>query len=197
MKMFLSVPRMSPNARKKKSRRNVRTAIMVLMGLAITLVLCYWVGTQLSTVRPTPSPTSTPIYTTPPPPYTEPAVGFTLLSTQILGSGQQLTPVNYQLAINQPAQQRIPVTLTAYCSCSKCCGKWAEYGITASGTIPQANHTIAHETLPFGTRVMINQTVYTVEDRGVFGDSVDIFFDTHSQAQAFGKQQDVMIVLPE
>lgn len=80
--------------------------------------------------------------------------------------------------------------LTAYCPCSICCGK--ETGITASGTIAQANHTIAADTsvLPFGTEVIIDGQVYVVEDvgGGIKNNHIDIYFATHSEALAFGKK---------
>lgn len=74
--------------------------------------------------------------------------------------------------------------LTAYCSCSKCCGK--SDGITASGVKAQAGRTVAAKNLSFGTELMINGEIYTVEDRGVGSGVVDIFFDSHSEALDFG-----------
>ncbi len=59
-------------------------------------------------------------------------------------------------------------------------------GNTHSGVKPQANHTIAADLsiLPLGTKVMINNTVYTVEDKGsaVRGKMIDIFYDTREEA---------------
>lgn len=81
--------------------------------------------------------------------------------------------------------------LTAYCKCSKCCGKWSKVPGTASGAMPQANHTIAADKrFEFGTKLKINNTIYTVEDRGgaINGNHIDIYFDTHEQALAFGAQ---------
>lgn len=79
--------------------------------------------------------------------------------------------------------------LTAYCSCSKCCGKWAG-SPTASGVMPKANHTIAVDTsvIPFGTKVMINGNTYVAEDTGsaIKGNKIDIYFDSHSKALNFG-----------
>lgn len=94
--------------------------------------------------------------------------------------------------------------LTAYCPCSKCCGK--NTGITASGTTAKANYTIAADTsvLPFGTEVIINGEKYVVEDTGgaIKSNRIDVFFNTHSEALAFGKktekvykQEEVTIVL--
>ena len=46
--------------------------------------------------------------------------------------------------------------------------------------------------VPFGTKLRVGGTVYTVEDRGTPYGHVDIFFDTHSEALAFGlKYMDV------
>lgn len=79
---------------------------------------------------------------------------------------------------------------TGYCPCAKCCGK--SNGITASGTVAAANHTIAADTsiLPFGTQVVINGQVYTVEDRGsaIRGGRIDIFFTSHQEALNYGKR---------
>lgn len=77
--------------------------------------------------------------------------------------------------------------ITAYCSCAKCCGKTD--GITASGTKVKAGRTIAApSTFPFGTKIMINGHIYTVEDRGgaIKGNRIDIYFDTHEEALQFG-----------
>lgn len=79
---------------------------------------------------------------------------------------------------------------TGYCSCAKCCGK--SNGVTACGVIATANHTIAADTsvLPFGTQVVINGKVYTVEDRGgaIRGNRIDIYFATHQEALNYGKR---------
>lgn len=82
-------------------------------------------------------------------------------------------------------------TATAYCPCSKCCGK--SDGITASGVKATAGRTIAADTskLPFGTSVYIDGHKYTVEDRGgaIKGNRIDIYFDTHAEATQYGRQQ--------
>lgn len=81
-------------------------------------------------------------------------------------------------------------TITGYCPCSYCCGK--SDGVTASGTIAQANHTIAADTsiLPFGTEVIINGQRYTVEDVGgaINGNHIDMFFASHQEALNWGRQ---------
>lgn len=77
--------------------------------------------------------------------------------------------------------------ITGYCACSICCGQWSG-GNTASGTTPTPGRTIAMGGVPFGTKLMINGQVYTVEDRGTAYGHVDMFFGSHSEALAFGTQ---------
>ncbi len=77
--------------------------------------------------------------------------------------------------------------VTAYCPTIASCGKTD--GITASGTKARANHTIAASSkYAFGTKIKINGIVYTVEDRGgaVKGNTIDIYFDTQSEARKWG-----------
>ena len=79
--------------------------------------------------------------------------------------------------------------VTAYCACSQCCG-W-NTGITASGAMATANHTIAApSTFSFGTKVVINGVTYTVEDRGgaIQGNRIDVYMNTHAEALQFGVQ---------
>lgn len=87
-------------------------------------------------------------------------------------------------------------TLTAYCSCAKCCGQWAAYaGTTASGAHVEEGVTVAMGGVPFGTKLSINGHIYTVQDRGTPYGHVDIYFSTHAAACAFGMQYaDVYLV---
>lgn len=84
------------------------------------------------------------------------------------------------------------VVTSGYCNCSICCGIWSG-GPTASGAMPQANHTIAVDAsnpfLPMGTKVVMNGVEYTVEDTGNFaqyGVQFDVYYDSHSAASAHG-----------
>lgn len=87
------------------------------------------------------------------------------------------------------------VVATGYCSCSLCCGKWAG-GHTASGTVPQADHTLAVDAhspkVPMGTKIVMNGKTYKVEDTGNFarhGTDFDIYFGSHAAALAWGKRK--------
>ena len=92
----------------------------------------------------------------------------------------------------EPSGETMVFKATAYCPCSKCCGKWAG-GNTASGTTPTAGRTIAVDTsvIPFGTKIIINGITYIAEDTGslIEGNRIDIFFDSHEEALQFGVQQ--------
>lgn len=77
--------------------------------------------------------------------------------------------------------------LTAYCSCPVCCGLWSG-GPAASGVMPEENHTVAMAGVPFGTELIINGQVYTVEDRGTPYGHVDIYMNDHNEALQFGVQ---------
>lgn len=82
-------------------------------------------------------------------------------------------------------------TATAYCSCPVCCGEYAT-GYTASGTLATEGRTVACNILPFGTQLMIGGNIYTVEDTGwsPYGESwIDIFFDSHDSALAYGVRE--------
>ena len=78
--------------------------------------------------------------------------------------------------------------ITAYCPCSKCCGKYAS-GYTSSGTKATAGRTVAASSqFAFGTKLIINGKEYTVEDRGgaITGNKIDIYMNTHAEALAWG-----------
>lgn len=77
--------------------------------------------------------------------------------------------------------------ITAYCSCSKCCGKTT--GRTASGTQATAGRTVAAPAkFAFGTKLNIGGNIYTVEDRGgaIKGNRIDIYVSSHSAALQWG-----------
>ena len=77
--------------------------------------------------------------------------------------------------------------ITAYCSCSKCCGKTT--GRTASGTKATAGRTVAASSkFAFGTKLNIGGHRYTVEDRGgaINGNRIDIYVNSHAQALQWG-----------
>jgi 3D (Asp-Asp-Asp) domain-containing protein len=92
--------------------------------------------------------------------------------------------------------------LTAYCSCSKCCGKWAnnrpldEYGneivIGSIGERLTAGYSIAVDpnVIPYKTEVIINGITYKAQDcgGGIKNNDIDVYFDNHEDALDFGVQ---------
>lgn len=87
--------------------------------------------------------------------------------------------------------------LTAYCSCSLCCGKWAYnrpdgvvYG--AIGEELKEGYSIAVDpsVIPYGTEVIINGKAYKAQDCGgaINGNRIDVYFEDHDDALEFGVQ---------
>ena len=90
---------------------------------------------------------------------------------------------------------------TAYCSCEKCCGKYAANRqrdennepivLTASGSRAKSKYTISMSSnFEFGTKVYIDGIgLCEVMDRGsaVKGNVIDIYFDSHEEALNFGR----------
>ena len=75
--------------------------------------------------------------------------------------------------------------MSHFCPCRKCNGSNA--GRTASGAPMTVGRTVATgREFPFGTRLLINGTIYTVEDRGVPNGCVDILVDSHGEANRRG-----------
>lgn len=92
-------------------------------------------------------------------------------------------------------------TLTAYCPCTRCCGK--DDGITATGTLAAEGRTIAVDprVIPYGSRVLLifpdgTQHTYIAEDcgSGVNGTHIDVFFSDHQAARVFGVQSAMVYV---
>jgi len=95
------------------------------------------------------------------------------------------------------ATRTMRMLVTAYCPCRKCCGKFSD-NITANGKSIYANNSmfVAADTrlLKFGTILSIpgykGGRDVPVWDRGgkIRGHHIDVFFQSHKQAQKWGKQ---------
>lgn len=109
---------------------------------------------------------------------------------------RRLTNVDYNTPVSDgggygEALYTIEVDVTHYCSCTKCCGPNAS-GITASGKQVASGMVAMSSYYPFGTQIMINGQMYTVEDRGGSGiendiHRVDIYVPDHQQALRMGR----------
>lgn len=88
-------------------------------------------------------------------------------------------------------------TATAYCKCRKCCGKWADVPGTYTGAEPTEGITIAVDpkVIPLDSQVFVLRNgdwhCYTAQDTGgaIKGQKIDIYFETHEDALAFGRQE--------
>lgn len=92
--------------------------------------------------------------------------------------------------------------LTAYCSCEKCCGKWAlnrpkdengkdiVYGSTGNILVAGTSIAVDPSVIPYGYQVEINGHTYTAHDTGgaIKGNRIDVYFDSHQEARNFGVQ---------
>ncbi len=101
--------------------------------------------------------------------------------------------------------------LTAYCSCEKCCGRWAsnrpvdEDGkkivIGASGEVLEAGISIAVDknVIPYGSKVLIGDHEYIAHDCGgaIKQNRIDVYFADHQEALEFGVQYAEAFLLKE
>ena len=80
---------------------------------------------------------------------------------------------------------------TAYCGCPECCGDYCGT-CTASGTVPEEGRTVACNSLPLGSVILVDGCEYVIEDTGYtpYGDAwLDFYFESHDAALAFGLQE--------
>lgn len=99
--------------------------------------------------------------------------------------------------------------LTAYCSCEKCCGKWAldrpldengeqiVYGASGARLIEGISVAVDPDVIPYGTELYIDGNLYLAHDCGgaVKGNHLDVYFATHEEAWNFGKQTAEVFIL--
>lgn len=96
--------------------------------------------------------------------------------------------------------------LTAYCSCSLCCGIWANnrpngivYG--AIGEELKEGYSIAVDptVIAYGTEVIINGHTYKAQDCGgaIKGNRIDVYMSDHDKALEFGVQYAEVFTIPE
>ena len=92
--------------------------------------------------------------------------------------------------------------LTAYCSCSKCCGKWAYnrpvdengneivYGSIGERLVAGTSIAVDPKVIPYGSEVIINGHTYIAHDTGgaIKGNRIDVYFDDHQEARNFAVQ---------
>lgn len=97
-------------------------------------------------------------------------------------------PLEPQRRVKMRSAKLVRCKITAYCPCRGCSGGYGRS--TSTGKRARSKHTIAVDprVFPYGTRIRIENRVYTAEDRGggVKGKHIDVFFDRHAQVRRFG-----------
>lgn len=101
--------------------------------------------------------------------------------------------------------QTVRMRVTGYCSCPKCCGKFSDGKTASNHHIHKGDVFVAADKFySFGTEMVIPGYNYnnpvTVQDRGrvIKGNRLDLYFDTHRQAQKWGvKYLDVLVKVEE
>ena len=105
----------------------------------------------------------------------------------------------------EPEPEKITFRITAYCSCPKCCGKWAsnrpvdENGneiVIGAGNVPLTPRVSCASPLPFGTRIKLDgfgtvivqdRTAQWVVDK--YGENIiDIYVNNHDDIKSIGLQ---------
>lgn len=111
----------------------------------------------------------------------------TLITTAVKNNQPNETVVE---AAEEPLTSLGTFKFTAYCPCSKCCGK--SDGITKIGVKATQGRTIAVDpkVIPLGSIVIIDGHEYIAEDVGgsIKENRIDLFFDSHKEALDFGVQ---------
>ena len=101
--------------------------------------------------------------------------------------------------------------LTAYCSCEKCCGRWANdrpvdekgnqlvYGSIGVLLVPGLSIAVDPNVIPYNSKVEINGNTYIAHDCGgaINGNRIDVYFDNHEDALEFGVQTEEIYLLRE
>jgi 3D (Asp-Asp-Asp) domain-containing protein len=89
--------------------------------------------------------------------------------------------------------------ITAYCPCKECSGKWGTK--TSTGATATAGRTVAvdPDVIPYGTELVIDGRTYIAEDCGsaIKNNSIDIYFDEHSETVQHGVQYKEVFIYGE
>ena len=94
-------------------------------------------------------------------------------------------------------------TLTAYCPCEKCCGKWGEnrpkdedgipivYGSTGIELKEGVSVAVDPNVIPYGSEIVIYGHTYTAQDCGgaIKDNRIDVYFSDHNRALEFAVQE--------
>lgn len=125
-----------------------------------------------------------------------------------------IAPQNLEFFGDELSQDKISLgefILTAYCSCEKCCGRWANdrpvdengnqlvYGSTGILLVPGLSIAVDPDVIPYRSQVEINGHIYIAHDCGgaIKGNRIDVYFDNHKDALEFGVQKAEIYLVEE
>jgi 3D (Asp-Asp-Asp) domain-containing protein len=114
----------------------------------------------------------------------------------LVGSLQQVSRGGQDIRF----ERALEVTATAYCPCAKCCGPTA-VGMTSTG-VPAAKGVIAVDprVIPLGARVYVDgygEALAADVGSAIKGNRIDVCFDTHEEAWAWGVKKTKVYILPQ
>lgn len=173
--------------------QNIAKIATVIFTLVLLATICLKFGAPEETPAPSEDSTSVKVKViTRRAADPEPTEPETVEPRQIEPETEEPTlPAPEQPEATQTTEHLGEFKLTAYCTCSVCCGQWAD-GITASGTKAVPGRTIAVDptVIPLGSTVYVNGIEYIAEDTGgaIKGNRIDILFPSHQEALEFGIQ---------
>lgn len=110
----------------------------------------------------------------------------------------ELTPTPTSVTPKRQTKVRkVKCKLTAYCPCRQCSGGYGRH--TATGVRAKSGRTVAVDprVIKYGTKIKIGTHTYRAEDcgGGVKGNHIDIFFDTHSEVDKFGRKYRKVVIM--
>lgn len=121
-------------------------------------------------------------------------------TTEVIEEIEPIETVEETEAITEPVINYINLgefRITAYCACERCCGSWANnrpdgivYGASGNELIPNYSIAVDPEVIPYGAVVYIDGNPYVAHDCGgaIKDNRIDVYFDSHEDALAWGVQ---------
>lgn len=120
----------------------------------------------------------------------------------------EATPLNVAVEIaTEPEAEYVSLgefKITAYCSCAKCCGEWANkrpdgivYGACGKELVADYSIAVDPRVIPYGTTVYFDGREHIAHDCGgaIKENRIDLYMSTHEAALEWGVQyHDVYLI---